>query len=246
MQQLIPEFEWSDDALALRRFLYEFWCEHGYGPNLRGVHEALGLDRAAIIAAYKQLQLGKMVVADLTTQNVNILKMLPFSAHATCVAMHLDGRFHSYLGCAMESVAASKMPPFAGKDVVLESYCACCLAPLQLVWRDGALVSSTPADIGIHVSSIPYEWGLPSLGHMCDSMNYVIDATHAARYERMIGRRGVVFTLAQAIPFVAGVADNRMYDDKWPNAPLTPDRIVAGIKALGIDVSNWDPESVSG
>ena len=79
-QQGIPAFEWSEDALRVREFLYEFWCEHGHGPSLRDVHEALDLSREDIIAAYKQLELGKMVVVDQTSQNFNMLKMLPFNS----------------------------------------------------------------------------------------------------------------------------------------------------------------------
>ena len=42
-----------------------------------------------------------------------------------------------------------------------------------------------------------------------------------------------------------GVADARMWDYHWPNAPLRPGPIVDGIRALGVDVSNWDPAAAS-
>jgi hypothetical protein len=240
-QQGIPSFEWSEDALKVRQHLYEYWCERGRGPNLREVHEALGLSRAEIIAAYKQLELGKMIVVDQTSQNFNVLKMLPFNSFPSQVQVWLDGDFHSYAGCAMESVAISKMPPFKDREVRLESYCACCLAPITVVMRNGELVSASPESALIHVSTIPYDWGIPSLMAMCDSMNYVTDAAHADNYERMVARRGVLFTIDQARPFVSSVADARMWDYHWPNAPLTPAPIVDGIAALGVDVSNWTP-----
>lgn len=240
-QQGIPSFEWSEDALAIRQYLYEFWCEHGWGPNLRDVHEALGLEREAIIAAYKQLELGKMIVVDQTSQNFNMLKMLPFNSFPSQVQVWIDDRFHAYAGCAMESVAISRMPPFENKDIRLESYCACCLEPIRVVMRNGELVRAEPETVLIHVSTITYEWGIPSLMSMCDSMNYVTDAHHAAVYERKVARRGVLFTIEQARPFVRGVADARMWDYHWPNAPLTPGPIIDGMRALGVDVSNWDP-----
>jgi hypothetical protein len=244
-QQGIPAFEWSDDALRVRQYLYEFWCEQGHGPSLREVHEALGLTRGAIIAAYKQLELGKMIVVDQTSQNFNMLKMLPFNSFPSQVQVWIDDRFHSYAGCAMESVAISRMPPFKDVDLRLESYCACCLDPISVVMRNGELVSRSPETVRIHVSTPPWEWGIPSLMPMCDSMNYVADSQHADRYERTIGRRGVLFTIEQARPFVKGVADARMWDYHWPNAPLTPGRIIDGIRALGVDVSNWDPAAAS-
>ena len=246
MQQGIPEFPYSEDALRLRQFLYEYWCAEGHGPNLRGVHEALDLPREAIIAAYKQLQLGNMVVLDPTSQNFNVLKMLPFSSFPSQVRVYIDDRFHSYAGCAMESVAISRMPPFEGKELRLESYCSCCLKPVTVVMSEGNIISRNPESVLIHVSTIPYEWGIPTLMTMCDSMNFVIDADHAEVYERKIGRRGVLFTIDQAKPFVSGVADNRMWDYNWPNHPLTPASVIDGVRGLGIDISNWDPAAVKG
>jgi hypothetical protein len=139
----------------------------------------------------------------------------------------------------MESVALSKMPPFAGKEVRLASYCACCLAPVEVVARDGALLSQKPASVLIHVSTTPREWNTTDIVCMCDSMNYVLDATHAEVYERQVCRRGVLFTLEQARKFVAGTGENRMWKYEWPPVAVNPERIIAGIKALGVDVTNW-------
>src|SRR5205807_10102923 len=45
MPQNVPEFHFGDDDLRLSQFLYEHWCAHGRGPNLRTVHAATGLSR---------------------------------------------------------------------------------------------------------------------------------------------------------------------------------------------------------
>ena len=42
MPQNIPEFRFSEEALKLRQFVYEHWCTHGHGPNLRAAHEIIG------------------------------------------------------------------------------------------------------------------------------------------------------------------------------------------------------------
>ena len=47
---------------------------------------------------------------------------------------------------------------------------------------------------------------------MCDSMNFVIDADHADRYERMTATRGIRATLDQAREFVRGTAQQRMHN----------------------------------
>ncbi|GIW41915.1 MAG: hypothetical protein KatS3mg076_2492 [Candidatus Binatia bacterium] len=239
MPQKVPAFSFSDDALRVRQFLYEYWCAEGRPPNLREVHEATGLPRDRIVDAYKELDLGLVCVVDLESQNYPVLKMQPFSAYPTPVRVLLGGRFHSYAGCAMESIALSKMPPFAGKEVVLDSYCVCCLEPLRLVTRDGEVLSATPASTLVHVSTSPRDWNKTNIVSMCDSMNFVADASHAERYERQVCRRGVLFTLEQARRFVSGTAENRMWKYDWAPVSLDPERVLRGIEALGVDVSNW-------
>jgi hypothetical protein len=239
MPHRVPEFRFSEDALRLRQFLYQFWCAQGHGPNLRRAHEATGLGRAALLAAYRELELGLACTVEPRTQQVALLKIQPFSSYPSQVEVWLDGRFHCHAGCAMESVALSRMPPFQGKDVGLESYCACCLAPISLATRDGDVLSRAPGSVLIHVSTTPHEWNVTDIVCMCDSMSYVIDAEHAAAYERAICRRGVVFTLEQARRFVSDTAANRMWKYDWPPVVFRPERVIAGVKALGVDVSAW-------
>lgn len=240
MAHAVPEFQFSDDALKLRQLLYEYWCARGHGPNLRAVHEATGFARDRILALYRELDLGLICTVDHDSQNGNLLKLQPFSSYPSQVEVHLDGAFHCWAGCAMESIAISRMPPFAGKELRLESYCACCLAPVTLTARDGELLSRRPESIRIHVSTSPRDWNKTNIVAMCDSMNYVLDAEHAERFERQTCRRGVLFTLEQAQRFVADTGKNRMWHYAWPPARVVPERIIAGVKALGVDVTSWD------
>ncbi len=95
MTQQVPEFQFSDDALTLRQFLYEYWCANGHGPNLRAAHEATGLSRDRLLTAYRQLDLGVICVVDHDSQNASLLKLQPFSSYPSQVEVHIDGRFHS-------------------------------------------------------------------------------------------------------------------------------------------------------
>jgi hypothetical protein len=239
MPQNVPEFQFSEEALKLRQFLYEYWCEHGRGPNLRAAHEATRLSREQLIDAYRQLDLGVICVIDQASQNASLLKLQPFSSYPSQVEVYVDDRFRAYAGCAMESIALSRMPPLAGKRVRLESYCACCLAPVTVLTQDGEVLSRTPESVLIHVSTSPRDWNTVNIVAMCDSMNYVHGAEHALAYEKKIGRRGVLFTLDQARRFVADTAKNRMWHYDWPPVQVRPERIIAGIRALGVDVGNW-------
>ncbi len=239
MPQNVPAFQFSDDAKRVRQVIYERWCADGHAPNLRTVHEATGLDRLRLVEVYRELDLGLIVTIEQSTNHAAILKAQPFSSYPSQVAVHLDGRFHCWAGCAMESMAISRMPPFAGRELRLESYCACCLAPVSLVARDGTVQAASSTAPLIHVSTTPRDWNAVNIVCMCDSMNFVLDASHAEAYERQISRRGVLFTLEQAKRFVTGTGDARMHRYDWEPVPLIPSRVIAGIKAIGVDVTNW-------
>jgi hypothetical protein len=239
MPQRVPEFRFSDDALVLRQFLYEHWCAHGRGPTLGDVHTKTGFTRERTVTAYRELDLGGIVVLHQSTQNMSVLKIQPFSAFASQVAVWRDGAFFTYAGCAMESVAFSRMPPFKGQTFRMESYCPCCYAPVRVDFRDGEVLAASPASVLIHVSVPTWDWNKVDITEMCDGMNYVVDATHAATYERKIGRRGILLTVEQAKRFVKGTGDNRMVDYHWPPVSVNPEKIVLGLKALGVDVSPW-------
>ena len=240
MPQNVPLFDFSDAAKQLRAFVYDYWCAQGHGPNLRAVHDGTGLDRRTIVQGYKELQLGIICVVDQDSQNCNVLKFQPFSSFPSQVEVWVHGEFHSFAGCALESVAISRMPAFAGKSVQLRSYCACCLAPIDLDAREGVV---TPADGAlVHISTTPWDWNNNDIVHQCDSMNFVLDAAHAERYERIVSRRGVLLTIEQTAMFVKATADARMWDPDWAPATIDPRAVIFGMKQLGVDVSAWTGE----
>jgi hypothetical protein len=239
MPQNVPPFEWTEDALRLRAFVYEFWCRTGRGPTLGEVHDELGLDRRAIIGAYKQLQLGLICVVDPDTQNCNVLKFQPFSSFPSQVRGYIDGDFHSFVGCAMEAMAFGQMPPFSGRDVGIESWCACCFEPISFHSVDGEITEREPDDFLVHVSRSPYFWNNVDIVSMCDAMNFVIDAEHAVIYEQQMGVRGVLFTLEQAQWFTSATAAARMHDYHWPPGQLDPAAVVKIVAKLGVDTTSW-------
>jgi hypothetical protein len=239
MPQNVPSFEFTDDALRVREFVFQFWCDNGHGPTLREVHEALGLDRQHIIQAYKQLQLGIVVVVDEDSQNCNLVKAPPFSSFPSQVRCYVDDEFHSFAGCASEAVAISNMPPFKDKTVRLEGHCACCLDPVTLVSKNFELQSVSPEGVMLHLSLSPWDWNNVDMRNMCDSMNFVYNAEHAERYERQVSRRGVLVNLDQAKMFVQNVAKERMWNFHWAPGTLNPKAVIKGFEMMGVDVSPW-------
>lgn len=241
MPQNVPTFQLTDKALKVRKFLYDYWCATGHGPNLRDVHEATGLTRLQILMAYRELDLGNVLNFDKQTQSAINLKCPPFSASPSHVKIFVDRRFLAYSGCALESLAASKLPPLAANNVQLESYCPCCMKPISVPVRNGVVLEASPASALVHISSSPWDWDVTDFLQQCDSMTYAIDADHADRYEHQISRRGVLLTLEQACHMIADIGSKRMWDYNWHHPPTKPEDTIASIKALGVDVSSWLP-----
>ena len=239
MPHNVPPFEWSDNALRLRQYVYEHWCESGRGPTLGDAHDALDLDRFEIAAAYHELELGLICVVDPDTHNCNLIKFQPFSSFPSQVKGYVDGAFHSFVGCAMEAMAFNQMPPFSGRDVAVESWCACCFEPITFHATDGEITSRTPDEFFVHVSRSPHFWNNVNISTMCDSMNFVLDAEHARRYEQQTGAAGVLFTLQQAQWFTSATAENRMHDYHWPPGQIDPVTVIKIVRKLGVDTTAW-------
>jgi len=239
MPQFVQPFQFSDDALRLRQFIFEYWCARKVAPNMRNIHEGIGLDRRQIQKALKELQLGIIVVVNQEAQNCDILKAPPFSSFPSQVELYIDDEFHSYIGCASEGMAVSNMPPFQDKECRIESFCACCLEPITIIDKSFKMLSCEPAGVLWHVNKSPWDWGNVDMGSMCDSMNFVMNAEHARNYEMQTGTRGVHCPIEAGKEFVRYTAEIRMHDYHWPPGVMDPPLIIERFRGLGCDVSVW-------
>jgi hypothetical protein len=240
MAQYVPPVEWTDDALVLRKQIFDFWGETGRAPNLRQMHEGTGLSRRALVQALKLLQTGIVVVVDQDSPNCDILKAPPYSAFPSQVEMYVDDRFHSFIGCAHEAVAVSNMPAHHGTEVRLESYCACCLTPITMWSKSFEIQRTEPPDPLVHIAVPPWDWVHDDMKYMCDNTNLVLDPDHALRYERQIGRRGVLMTLDQVRRYIEPSVGIRGWDYHWPPLSMSPESIFERLRVLGVDLSAWD------
>jgi hypothetical protein len=237
--QQVPPFDFTPSAKAVRAFLYRYFCEYGSAPDLRRIHGATQLPRRVILDALDELELGLMVVCDEAAETRPILRVPPFSSYRTGYDIIVDGRPLGFAGCAMESTAISRLPAMAGRRVTIEASCGCCLAPITLTMTDAEVLDVTPQTTVLHISSHPRTWANPGLTGMCDTMRFVVDASHAEEVERLLGARGVTLTIEQACGFTGPTAAIRMHDLSAP-----PDRIVVPLifdklRDLGVDISVW-------
>lgn len=239
MAQNVPTFEFTEDAKRVREFVFRFWSDERRPPSLRDVSQALDLDRRQIIDAYKAMDLGIIFTVDLDTQNANLLKAPPFSAYPSQVAVFIDDEFHSYAGCASEATAMSNMPAFAGQELRLEGWCACCMEPITIRSKDFEITSTSHDGILMHISASPHDWNNVSMVTMCDAMNFVLGPDHAERYERQISRRGVLLDLDQVKKFVTYTATQRAHDYHWPPQTMMPEIVIQLFEGYGVDCSNW-------
>jgi Alkylmercury lyase len=239
MGQYIPALEWSERALVLRKFVFDFWAETGRGPNLRQAGAGTGLSRRDIVQAYKELQTGIVVVVDQDSPNCDLLKAPPYSAFPSQVEMYLEDEFHSFIGCAHEAVAVSNMPHFRDLEVRLESYCACCLEPITFWSKNFEIQRYEPFEPVVHVATPVWDWVHDDMKAMCDNVNLVFDREHAARFEEQIGRRGVIFTMDQVRRYVEPAVGIRGWDYHWPSQSMNPERLIDRMRDLGIDLSPW-------
>lgn len=240
----MTDMVWSDDAKRVLDFLYRFWADKRRPPDVSDVVRGTGYGFRAIRRTYRELQAGFAVVADDSRLNLNLQKVTPFSATPTPVSFEHQGHFHSYLGCPAEALTVGCMPMFCDHVLTIRACCSCCYEPIELKVQKTEVLSATPVEPLILFAASPYEWeqGVAA-DHVCDSIRYVLDEEHAARFERQIGRRGVRLKMSQLQQMARPAGAGRMWDPDWPPIRTDGDKMVALLAGMGVDVSTWqEPE----
>ena len=195
MPQNVAVFEWTDDALQAAPVRVGALGGARKGANAPrrapGDRPVATRDRPGLQAAAARV----LCVVQEDTQNCNLIKFQPFSSFPSQVKAFVDGEFHSFVGCAMESMAFSQDAAVRRQGVRFESWCACCLEPISYTSTDGGVPENrSHPDMRIHVGLSAVGLGKRRHHVMCDSMNFVIDPDHAERYERQVSRRGCADT----------------------------------------------------
>jgi hypothetical protein len=232
--------QFSEGAKDVLDFLYRFWGEHRRPPNLADVHRSTGLAMRDIRRVYRELMAGFAISFDDWTLNLGLKKVTPFSATPTSVLIEHHGWFHSYVGCPAEAITVSAMPMFHQSVLTVRSSCECCYEPIELQIKNMEIVASPTPEPLVSMVGSPYEWehGV-SADRVCDSIHFVLDASHARRYEEQVNRTGITLTLAQLRDLGSSVAKRRMWDRDLPPIWIDGQKIVEAYEAAGVDVSPW-------
>ena len=204
-------------------------------PTCARCTRAPGWRAATIVQALKQLQTGIVVVVDQDSPNCDILKAPPYSAFPSQVEMYVDDEFHSFIGCAHEAVAVSNMPHFHGKEVRLESYCACCLEPITLWSKSFALTRTEPgrsarahrhADVGLGARRHEVHVRQHQPGDRPRARRSIREADRPPRH---------LHDARPGAPYVEPAVGIRGWDYHWPPQSMNPEGIIDRIRDLGVD-----------
>src|SRR5579862_989681 len=98
---------WSSDAARLISFVLRFWFDNRRPPNTADLYHGLGFDDYTARRLYRELQLGLAAVVAEDRLQLNVVKVLPFSATPTPNRLIVGGQFITYLGCAGEAFSVS-------------------------------------------------------------------------------------------------------------------------------------------
>lgn len=230
---------WSPGAERLLSFVLTFWVENRRPPNTADVYHGVGYDDYAARRLYRELQLGlAAVVADDRLQ-LNIVKVLPFSATPTPNRLMIDGQFIAYVGCAGEAFSVSGLPMLELTEFEVESACSCCYAPIRLSYLGPKLLTPSDELPMVAVVGNPHMWEYGVLAdRVCDDFHFVLDAEHAERFARRISRRQVTMQAQQLADLSRPISLRRMRDPAsrlWLDAEIH----MNAFASLGVDISLW-------
>jgi Alkylmercury lyase len=219
--------------------IYQFWAENSRPPSSADLHQLTGVGLLDMRQAFAELSNGMALSFPDERIQLTIVKAPPFSAVPTPVACWMNDEFHAYLGCPAEALTVSLLPMYAEHELTIRSSCACCFAPIEMMVKEGAVVSITSADVRVCISSSPWAWVSGSIDRVCDNFHFVLDCDHARELDLQLGRRCAVATLEQIRLFGADVARRRMRDPSWGPIHFRARPIIRHLARSGVDVSLW-------
>jgi Alkylmercury lyase len=229
------QFEFTDVAKRVRKFLYDYFLTNGTSPELVTIRERLGLSQEQTWEGLHELERANFVVFVPGTED--ILKVPPFSAIPNRFRVTAEDGRRWYAGCAGESTTLNAFLP--GLTVTVNSTCPTCWGPITLEIRDRKLLAIQGEDAVIHIGTHPdhfrENWIVA-----CDSINFFCSAAHVAEWEQAVPeRKGAHFPIQNAMKWTNQVAPMRLDYDR-PSNQYTPGVWRNSYVALGADISAWD------
>jgi len=136
----------------VRLFIFDHFLEHGAPPVAEQVMVEFALSRDEATEVLRDLDAARHIA--LVKGTARILMAFPFSAIATPFRVMARGRSY-FANCAWDAIAFHAM---LGSDVVVESFCHHCAAPIRIELRDGRATRVDPPDSIVYLSLRPTEW----------------------------------------------------------------------------------------
>lgn len=230
---------WTDTARSVLYAIYEFWAANGRPPSYVDLYRSTDVAPREMRQAFAELSDGMALAFPEERLQLSILKVPPYSALPTPVACYIDESFHAHLGCPAEAMTISRLPMYENRLLTIRSACACCFTPIELSVQDGNIVSVTPDDVRIAITSSPWSWGSAQIDRICDEFHFVLNSDHALQLDVQLARRSVVATPGQIRELGAAVAARRMHDPSWGPVRIIPKRFIRQLEKSGVNVDCW-------
>jgi hypothetical protein len=144
----------TDDAVLqrVRMFVFDHFGEHAAPPVVEQVMAEFSLSRDAATGVLRELEAARHIA--LVKGTARILMAFPFSAVATPFRATVRGRTY-FANCAWDAIAFHAM---LGDDVLVESFCHHCAAPIRLEMHDGRAVTVDPSETLVYLALPPTQW----------------------------------------------------------------------------------------
>lgn len=136
----------------VRLFIFEHFLSHAQAPVVEELMTEFSLSRDHVTAVLHELETARHIA--LVPGSARILMAFPFSAVTTPFRVQARGRTY-FANCAWDAVAFHAM---LGDEVVVESHCHHCAAPITVQLRHGRATRVDPEETIVYLALRPTEW----------------------------------------------------------------------------------------
>jgi hypothetical protein len=156
----------------MRKYIFDHFLEQSTPPTLEEAMRKFGLSRKEAFARFKEVEADHHILLVPGTQR--ILMANPYSAVTTPFRVYVGGKQY-FANCAWDTVSLHVM---LGSEARVEAYCHHCAEPIELILKEGRVVSSQPKEPLIFLSVAVGRWYDNLINTCSNNMVYFSSREH--------------------------------------------------------------------
>jgi len=184
----------ENSAKNVRKYIFDYFLKNSRAPVLEQVMAKHHLSRPDAFSILKELETKRHLVLLPGTQRIYMVN--PFSNLTTPFGVSTGGNEY-FAACAVDAIGFHAM--LDNQDVTINSYCHHCADPIRIQLKKGRVVSNTPENVLVYVSTPASKWWNNIVDTCSNNMVFHASKEHLGEWQSKNPGMGKAITVSKTL-----------------------------------------------